>query len=357
MLVGAFALACAGPAFATSPQRIYKDLADNGRLDGRYRDADIARAFNLERVVRTDQRRPAQAEAQAPVTPTAPTTERSSRTIPFTGLDLALLTVGGGPLLLIGIGSAGVSPPPPRPGSLVADAADRDNCSCASGRHLSAAARRARPARAARRAAEAPARRGLGARTLLSGRLPARCRRTGVGARRPSCRHPGSPGRLARALRRLGSGRLRGARDVPAEASRRAARGSPRRGCRDLARRDGRTDPARGLHRPFRPGGAGHPALGLRDGLRSRRPGRAPLVADAGASPRRGAPADSDRGRRPDRTPHGEAAARASRARAPPNRLPRQGTNGAPTETARCCRCSGRAGISTASSRSTACSR
>ena len=114
LLVGAVALACAGPAFATSPQRIYKDLADNGRLDGRYRDADIARAFNLERVVRTDQRRPAQAEAQAPVTPTAPTTERSSRTLPFTGLDLALLTVGGGPLLLIGIGlRRRLSGPPP----------------------------------------------------------------------------------------------------------------------------------------------------------------------------------------------------------------------------------------------------
>jgi hypothetical protein len=103
MLVGAVALACVGPAAAVSPQRIYKDLADNGRLDGRYSDADIARAFNLERVVRTDQRRPAQAEAQAPVTPTARTTERSSPAIPFTGLDLALLTVGGGPLLLIGI--------------------------------------------------------------------------------------------------------------------------------------------------------------------------------------------------------------------------------------------------------------
>jgi hypothetical protein len=114
MLVGAVALACAGPAFAASPQRIYKDLADNGRLDGRYRNADIARAFNLERVVRTDQRRPAQAEAQAPVTPKALTTERSSRTLPFTGLDLALLTVGGGPLLLIGIGlRRRLSGPPP----------------------------------------------------------------------------------------------------------------------------------------------------------------------------------------------------------------------------------------------------
>lgn len=102
--VGLCALACAGPAAAASPQTIYKDLADNGRLDGRYAQADIARAFNLDRVVGTDQRRPAQAEAQAPVTPTPRRAERSDPTIPFTGLDVALLIVGGGPLLLIGIG-------------------------------------------------------------------------------------------------------------------------------------------------------------------------------------------------------------------------------------------------------------
>lgn len=104
IFVGALALACAGPALAASPQRIYKDLADNGKLDGKYSRADIAKAFNLERVVRTDQRLPAQAESRASVTPTATATKRSRSKIPFTGLDVALLTVGGGPLLLIGIG-------------------------------------------------------------------------------------------------------------------------------------------------------------------------------------------------------------------------------------------------------------
>jgi hypothetical protein len=104
--VAALALACAGPASAASPQKIYKDLADNGKLDGRYSRADIARAFNLERVVRTDAgvpprvaprvRRPAAAVPSKP--------SGADRTIPFTGFDLALLTVGGGPLLLIGLG-------------------------------------------------------------------------------------------------------------------------------------------------------------------------------------------------------------------------------------------------------------
>ena len=99
----ALALIGAGPAIAVSPQKIYKDLADNGRLDGRYTRADIRRAFDLDQVVETDKspprvtRRPAAAALR-------PEARRSARRLPFTGLDLALLTVGGGPLLLIGIG-------------------------------------------------------------------------------------------------------------------------------------------------------------------------------------------------------------------------------------------------------------
>lgn len=94
-------LAFAGPSLAASPQKIYRDLADNGRLDGRYSQADLARAFNLERVMGTDEspvRRP------AAVSPSPTTVKGSGRKIPFSGLDLALLIAGGGPLLLIGIG-------------------------------------------------------------------------------------------------------------------------------------------------------------------------------------------------------------------------------------------------------------
>jgi hypothetical protein len=96
------ALAFAGPASAASPQKIYKDLADNGKLDGQYRRAEIARAFNLERVIRTDQQPPVRRPAE--VTPGPTSAKRAGPRVPFTGLDLALLTVGGGPLLLIGIG-------------------------------------------------------------------------------------------------------------------------------------------------------------------------------------------------------------------------------------------------------------
>lgn len=106
-------LLAAGPAAAASPQTIYKDLADNGKLDGKYRRADVARAFNLERVIRTD---------PAPVTRFPAAAERppafdrrSNHRVPFTGLDVALLISGGGMLLLVGVGlRRRVSPPAPK---------------------------------------------------------------------------------------------------------------------------------------------------------------------------------------------------------------------------------------------------
>ncbi|HEY6583723.1 MAG TPA: hypothetical protein VIZ29_02650 [Gaiellaceae bacterium] len=96
------ALLAAGPAAAASPQKIYKDLADNGRLDGNYSRADITRALNLQQVVKTDRSLtpPTRRTAAAP----APPPKASAGRVPFTGLDVVLLLVGGGPLLLIGVG-------------------------------------------------------------------------------------------------------------------------------------------------------------------------------------------------------------------------------------------------------------
>jgi hypothetical protein len=92
----------AGTASAASPQRIYADLADNGRLDGKYTRAEIERALSLEQVVRSD-------GGTRVRRPTVVATSRSrppkqSDRLPFTGLDVALLAVGGGPLILIGLG-------------------------------------------------------------------------------------------------------------------------------------------------------------------------------------------------------------------------------------------------------------
>ena len=107
--VAALALLGAGTAFAATPQEIYRDLADNGRLDGRYTRAEVERAFNLRQVLRTDTQPtvPRKPIAVAPGTegaPPPPVTRRTERRVPFSALDAALLFAGGGPLLLIGAG-------------------------------------------------------------------------------------------------------------------------------------------------------------------------------------------------------------------------------------------------------------
>lgn len=107
--VAALALLGAGSAFAATPQKIYRDLADNGRLDGKYTRADIERAFNLRQVLRTDEQptTPRKPIAVAPAGEAAQpvrAAKRSERRVPFSVLDVALLVAGGGPLLLIGAG-------------------------------------------------------------------------------------------------------------------------------------------------------------------------------------------------------------------------------------------------------------
>ncbi len=101
-------LACAGPtAAATSkkicnatPQKIYGDLADNGRLDNRYCAADIDRALHSPSLQELRTQQEAQSRPTPRVVPAAATDSRGS--LPFSGLDLALFGGVGGPLLLIG---------------------------------------------------------------------------------------------------------------------------------------------------------------------------------------------------------------------------------------------------------------
>jgi len=88
-------LAFSAPASAAEPQqisqRIFADLADNGRLDGQWSDAQINRALH------------GVSQAQARPAPRAlPAAGDERGTLPFSGFDLALLGGVGGPLLLIG---------------------------------------------------------------------------------------------------------------------------------------------------------------------------------------------------------------------------------------------------------------
>jgi hypothetical protein len=107
--IAALGLVWAGSAFAATPQQIYRDLADNGRLDGAYTRTEIERALNPSTVVATD----AHQRARLPRKPIAVPVEegqpsraaqRSDRRVPFSALDVALLVAGGAPMLLIGAG-------------------------------------------------------------------------------------------------------------------------------------------------------------------------------------------------------------------------------------------------------------
>jgi hypothetical protein len=101
-LVVFWALAFAGSASAATPQRIYRDLADNGRLDHHYSKGDINRALHMPSLQRYELDKsdtgPVPARLNASSSPEKP------RAIPFTGVDLALFGGVGGPLLILGAG-------------------------------------------------------------------------------------------------------------------------------------------------------------------------------------------------------------------------------------------------------------
>jgi len=99
------ALLLASGASAATPQQIYRDLADNGRLDRKYSRADLNRALRNPSMI------PGYAQpervARSPQVFTAPAAEPAGgegRALPFSGFDLALFGAIGGPLVLIGGG-------------------------------------------------------------------------------------------------------------------------------------------------------------------------------------------------------------------------------------------------------------
>ena len=95
-------VALAAPAAAATPQqvsqRIFADLADNGRLDGHYSRAQINRALHAPSLQSYQQ--PATSNSKPPRATSPAGDERGP--LPFTGLDLALFGGVGGPLLLLG---------------------------------------------------------------------------------------------------------------------------------------------------------------------------------------------------------------------------------------------------------------
>lgn len=99
------ALVVVSTATAASPSEIYADYADNGRLDRPYSDSDLKGALNSAVI---------QGYGRPTVTPGfraevkkklgQEVSVKSRGTLPFTGVDLALLTAGATVLLLMGWG-------------------------------------------------------------------------------------------------------------------------------------------------------------------------------------------------------------------------------------------------------------
>ena len=96
------ALVFASATSAATPQKIYRDLADNGRLDQHYSKRDINRALHMPSLQRYELDKSESGPASSPLT-ASPSPEKS-RAIPFTGVDLALFGGVGVPLLILGAG-------------------------------------------------------------------------------------------------------------------------------------------------------------------------------------------------------------------------------------------------------------
>jgi len=102
LAVGAAVLVLSPSAFSATPTQIYRDYADNGRLDGHYSRSDLNRAlkdavlqgYGNQNVQPGLQQQLAQAGAA----------KGEQGGLPFTGLDLTLMVVGGTALLLTGAG-------------------------------------------------------------------------------------------------------------------------------------------------------------------------------------------------------------------------------------------------------------
>lgn len=106
-LVAGTALFLVGAATAATPQqisqRIFADLADNGRLDGKYTRAQIDRALHTPSLRGYEPARPVPIRRPTSVPSEAPSVEAGrGLSLPFSGIDLAFLAAVGAPILLLG---------------------------------------------------------------------------------------------------------------------------------------------------------------------------------------------------------------------------------------------------------------
>lgn len=100
LILCAAVLVGAAPAMGATPQQIYRDYADNGRLDRTYSKSDLQRA-QRDLALQGYPKVGVQGEVERALGAKA---VKAQGGLPFTGLDLALLASGGGLLLVAGAG-------------------------------------------------------------------------------------------------------------------------------------------------------------------------------------------------------------------------------------------------------------
>jgi hypothetical protein len=105
--IAAVALLAAPGALAATPQEIYRDYADNGQLDKQYSQGDLKRA--AQDALLQGYGGPSKGGLESEIKerigqPAGVATTKRTGTLPFTGVDLALMAFGGGLLLLLGLG-------------------------------------------------------------------------------------------------------------------------------------------------------------------------------------------------------------------------------------------------------------
>jgi hypothetical protein len=109
LAVAVAALLVAPAALAATPEQIYRDYAEDSRLDGSYTESDLQAALQST-VVQGYGDQPVVAGLQPAIQSQIAAqqqqpleTVQESEGLPFTGLDLALLTAGGLFLLAFGL--------------------------------------------------------------------------------------------------------------------------------------------------------------------------------------------------------------------------------------------------------------
>jgi hypothetical protein len=91
-------------ALAATPQEIYKDYADNGRLDKTYPRADLEKALQNALLQEYQGTETGGIESEIRQKISGVAGARQTGKLPFTGVDLALMAFGGTSLLLLGAG-------------------------------------------------------------------------------------------------------------------------------------------------------------------------------------------------------------------------------------------------------------